>query len=103
MAEERTGAQGALVTTLTAPGGGGISVIVQPGSSSKQANADLMNTRCHQLIVDGQPATTCLDTLSSSLSTTVAGHGMTYLIVGNRRRGGQKVYDRALASFRILP
>jgi hypothetical protein len=102
-AEERTDAQGALVSTLTAPDSGGISVIVEPGTSSKEANADLMNTRCHPVTVDRRPARTCLDTLSSSLSTTIAGQGKTYIIVGSRRRGGQRIYDRVVASFRILP
>jgi hypothetical protein len=49
-----------------------------------------------------RPAMTCLDTISFNVSTTVVGPDRTYLITSNRRRGDQRIYDRVLASFRIL-
>lgn len=91
-----------LITTLTPSGGAAIAVISQPGASVNQGDADLMNTRCTNVLVAERPARTCLDTISFSVSTTVVGSGRTYIITSNRRRGDQQVYNRVLASFRIL-
>jgi hypothetical protein len=100
--EERVDARGVLITTLTPPSGAAISVIIQPGTSLKQGDSDLMNTSCKEVTVGGRPARTCLDTLSFSLSTTVVDSGETYIIMSSRKRGDQNIYDRVLASFRIL-
>jgi hypothetical protein len=100
--EERLDARGVLITTLTAPSGAVISVISQPGTSLNQGDADLMNTHCTEVTVAERPARTCLDTISFSLSTTVVGSDKTYIITSSRRRGDQRIYDRVLASFRIL-
>jgi hypothetical protein len=100
--EERVDALGVLITTLTPPSGAAISVISQPGTSLNQGDADLMNTRCTDVTVAERPARTCLDTISFNVSTTVVGSDRTYLITSNRRRGDQRLYDRVLASFRIL-
>jgi len=102
-AAETVDARGALVATFTAPSGGRIAVIVQRGSSFDEATGDFGNVHCHAVTVDGRAARACLDTVSSSLSTTVAANGMTYVISGNRRRSDQRTYDRVVASFRILP
>jgi hypothetical protein len=100
--EEKVDAGGGLITALTPPSGAAISVIVQPGTSLKRGDSDLMNTRCTEVTVAERPATTCLDTISFSLSTEVAGSGKTYIITSNRRRGDQRIYDRVVASFHIL-
>ena len=98
--EERADTHGVLITTLTSSGGAAIAVISQPGASVNQGDADLMNTRCTNVLVAERPARTCLDTISCSVSTTVVGSGRTYIITSNRRRGDQQVYNRVLA--RIL-
>ncbi len=100
--EERADTHGVLITTLTPSGGAAIAVISQPGASVNQGDADLMNTRCTNVLVAERPARACLDTISFSVSTTVVGSGRTYIITSNRRRGDQQVYNRVLASFRIL-
>jgi nitrogen regulatory protein PII len=100
--EERLDARGVLITTLTPPSGAAIAVISQPATSLNQGDADLMNTRCTEVTVAERPARTCLDTISFSLSTTIVGSGKTYIITSNRKRGDQRIYDRILASFRIL-
>jgi hypothetical protein len=101
--EEPVDARGVLITTLTPPSGAAISVISQPGTSLNQGDdADLMNTRCTDVTVAERPARTCLDTISFNVSTTVVGSDHTYLITSNRRRVDQRIYDRVLASFRIL-
>ena len=102
-AEERIDARGDLVTTLAPRTGGGISVIVRPGSSVQEGAPDFGNVHCHPVVLDGRAASTCLDTVSSSLFTTIVGAGKTYIITGNRRRGDRSTYDRIVASFRILP
>jgi hypothetical protein len=99
--EEGLDARGVLITTLTPPSGAAIAVISQPGTLLNQGDSDLMNTRCTDVTVAEQPARTCLDTISFSVSTTVVGSGRTYVITSNRRRGDQRLYDRVLASFRI--
>jgi hypothetical protein len=99
-AGERIDTRGDLVTTLAPPRGEGIAVIVR--SSAHEDASDLGNVRCHPVILDGRAARTCLDTVSSSLFTTVVAGGKTYLIAGSRRQG-ERTYDRVLASFRILP
>ena len=101
--EERADAQGALVATLTPPSGAGISVTIQSATSAKEDDSDLMNTRCRTVLVGGRPARTCLDTISFSLSTTIVGQDKTYVIMSTRKRGDQRIYDRVVASFRILP
>ena len=68
---ERADARGVLVTTFTAPQGAGVAVLVEPRPSSPPENDDVMNTRCHDVTMSGLPGRTCLDTISSSLSTTV--------------------------------
>jgi hypothetical protein len=100
--EERPAATGVLVTLLTPPNGAAVSVASQADTSLELGDADLPNTRCTNVMVAERPARTCLDTISFSVSTTVAGSGKTYVITTNRRRGDQRVYDRILASFRIL-
>jgi opacity protein-like surface antigen len=101
--QERVDAHGALVTTFTPPAGAGIAVVLESDTSSTQDNDDVMNTRCHAVTISGRPAKTCLDTISSSLSTTVVSDGRTYRIMSSRRRGDPTIYDRVLATFRILP
>jgi hypothetical protein len=101
--EERVDARGALVTMLMPASGAGISVVVESGPSAETGSPDLMNTRCYERTVGGRPARTCLDTISFSLSTTVIGQGKTYIITSTRKRGDQRIYDRVLTSFRILP
>jgi hypothetical protein len=102
-AEERVDPQGAFVTTLTAPSGAAISVVVQSGAQVNPDNSDLMNTHCRAVTVGGHAAKTCLDTISSALVTTVVGDARTYHIIGSRRRGDQRIYERVLSSFRMLP
>lgn len=99
--EEELDARGVLITTLRPTSGAAIVVISQPGASLNQGDADLMNTRCTDVMVAERPARTCLDTISFSVSTTVVGSGRTYVITSNRRRGDQRLYNRVLASFRI--
>jgi hypothetical protein len=99
---ERMETQGVLITTLTPSNGAAIAVISQPGASVNQGDADLMNVRCTAVMVAERPARSCLDTISFSVSTTVVGSGKTYIITSNRKRGDQRVYNRVLASFRIL-
>jgi hypothetical protein len=101
--EERVDPQSGLVTTFTGPSGAGISVVVQSGTQVRPDNSDLMNTRCRAVTVSGHAARTCLDTISSALVTTVVGDARTYRITGSRRRGDQRIYDRVLSSFRMLP
>ncbi len=100
---ERTDARGAFVTTFTPQAGAGVAVVVEPRASGVQENDDVMNRYCHEVTVSGQPGTTCLDTISSSLSTTVVSGGKTYRIIGSRRRSDPAIYDRVVASFQILP
>jgi hypothetical protein len=100
--EERLDANGVLITTLTPPSGAAIAVISRPGASLDQGDADLMNTRCTDVMVAERPARTCLDTISFGVSTTVVGSGKTYVITSNRKRGDQRAYNGVLASFRIL-
>ena len=100
---ERVDAHGSLVTTFAPPAGAAVAIIVESGTSSPPQAPDVMNTRCHEATVSGRPATTCLDTMALSLSTTIVGDGRTYHILGSRRRGDAKAYERMLATFRILP
>ena len=100
---ERADAHGVLVTAFTAPQGAGVEVVVEPRASSMLENDDVMNVRCHEVTVSGRPGRTCLDTISSSLSTTVVSGGKTYRIMGSRRRSDPTIYDRVVASFHILP
>ncbi|MGE5667909.1 MAG: hypothetical protein ACM338_06910 [Betaproteobacteria bacterium] len=100
--EERIVARGVRITTLMPPSGAAISVIIQSGTSLDQGDSDLMNTRCKDVTVGGRPARTCLDTVSFSLSTRVLGSDRTYIIMGSRRGGDQRIYDRVLDSFEIL-
>jgi hypothetical protein len=100
---ERTDAHGAFVTTFTPQAGSGVAVVVEPRASSAQENDDAMNRYCHEVMVSGRPGTTCLDTISSSLSTTVVNGGKTYRIMSSRRRSDPAIYDRVVASFQILP
>jgi hypothetical protein len=100
--EERLDAHDVLITTLTPPSGAAISVISQSGTTLNQVDADLMNSRCTDVTVAQLPARTCMDTISFSVSTAVVGSRKTYLITSNRKRGDQRIYGRALASFRIL-
>src|SRR5262249_13414764 len=101
--QEDTDARGALVTTFTSPAGAGVAVIVEPRASSAPDNDDVMNTRCREVTISGRPGTTCFDTISSSLSTTVVSDGKTYRIMSSRRRSDPKIYDHIVASFHILP
>jgi len=99
--EERPDATGGLVTLLTPPDGAAVSVTSHADTSLEPGDADLPNMRCTAVMVAERPARTCLDTISFSVSTTVAGGGKTYVITTNRRRGDQRLYDRILVSFRI--
>jgi hypothetical protein len=102
-AEERVDAEGGLVTIFTPPSGAAISVVVRSGTQANADNSDLINTHCRAVTVGGHSARTCLDTISSSLVTTVADQARTYIITGSRKRGDQRIYDRLVSSFRILP
>ncbi len=102
-AEDRIDRDGALVTTFTGPGGATIAILARAGHDIAPDDSDLPNTRCRPVTIGNHAARTCLDTTSFALVTTVAVGGRTYRITGSRRRGDERVYDRMVSSFRLLP
>ena len=101
--DQRTGTDGALVTTFTpADGGAGIEVIVKTDEGNGAESADIPNTRCEPVTIHGLSGTRCFDTISFSISTTLVGRGKTYIIAASGKRLDQNIYQRLLDSFRIV-
>jgi len=98
---ERLEASGVLITTLTPSSGVVIAIISQPRTLHSHDSPDLMNARCTDVTISARPAKTCFDSMSFSVSTTVDGPSRTFVIMSNRKRGDQRIYDHVLASFRI--
>jgi hypothetical protein len=100
-ANEQDQGNGSFTVTFT-PGGGGsnITVIVQPGEIVAE-DTEVPNTRCQSINVGGRPARRCTDTISFTTTTTVAGHGRTYIITATSKRMGVDTYQHFLDSFMI--
>jgi hypothetical protein len=102
-ASEQDQGNGALSVTF-APGDGGssITVITQAGEILMEAG-EIPNTRCQEITVGGLPARRCTDTISFTTTTTVAGHGQTYIITTISKRLDMDTHQHFLDSFTITP
>lgn len=99
---ERAEADGRVATTFRpANGGAGVVITMRPGGAPADS-ADLPNTRCQAVTVGGVRGTRCLDTISSSVVTTLADQGRTFTIAAPGRGLDPAIYQRVLASFALF-
>ncbi|MGI8827136.1 MAG: hypothetical protein ACR2JC_16150 [Chloroflexota bacterium] len=98
------GQDGSSTVTFTQPDGrAAITVTVKRGSGPVSGNQDLPNQRCIGTTVGGRvPALECLDPLSFSVTTTVTGHGKSYVIVSSFKRLNIATYRRFTRSFKPI-
>lgn len=91
-----------LSTTFTSPRAReAIGVTVIEGGRGDAGNSDIPNTRCGPVTISGLSGTQCFDTISFSISTTLAGEGKTYVVSTSAKGMDRRVYDRLLRSFRV--
>jgi hypothetical protein len=69
---EQANADGSMVTTFSAAGGGP-SIVVSSALGQILSDNDLPNTRCEQVTIGGLPGTRCFDTINRSTSITLVG------------------------------
>jgi hypothetical protein len=87
-------------TTFRPAGGGpGITVAVQAGAPPSIAPSELERRRCERVSVGGLTGMRCVDTVSSIVSTMLAGKAQTYIIATTAKDVEQPIYQRFLDSF----
>jgi hypothetical protein len=100
--KESTGSGGPVLSLLP-PKGVGISVLVTSTTPPEAAAANLPNTRCQLVRIDGLEGRRCLDTISMVVSTILQGRERWYVLTTSLRRPARPAgaYDRVVASFRL--
>jgi hypothetical protein len=102
-AVEVPGARGEFITKFT-PASGDVSIViaVRPIDPDQKEPIDLPNRRCRLVTVVGLEGVRCVDTISLSGSTTIAGKDKQFIITTTGKHPDQNLYQRFLDSFQLI-
>lgn len=99
-AREQRIASGWIVIEFSGPGGA-FQVSVLPTVMPIEPDG-VPNTRCQGVRVAGVDAMRCFDTISGSLTTTLADRRRSFVITSQGKRPNQQIYQHALDTFSLL-